>query len=432
MTPQYSCAPRVAIIGSGPIGLEAAALLSRLAFAVTVFERGRCAENIRRWGHVRLFSPWEMNTSTWGRDLVSQSPPSATAGPPANSQAILTGAEFVASYFDPLQRTLAGRIRLHEHTQVVSVGRTHFAKGDAIGKPSRAEDGFRLLVKDSQGERTEPADVVLDCSGTYGHPRWIGSGGMPCPGEREFLSPEDYLLPDILDADWHRFADRTTLVVGAGYSAATTIAALGELVKRYPQTRAVWVTRKNTETPLIEIEDDSLPERAQLVRAANQFAAMPDGPIRWMPGCSVNALRGGSSPAEKIEVALAGGRSDVPQTLLVDRVVANVGYRPERTMTEELQIHECYASQGPIKLAAALIGETSTDCLQQSWQGIDLLRNPEPRFFVLGAKSYGRDSRFLMNIGIQQVAAVGRFLCEDFRLPMDDKLLTTESHSRIK
>ena len=86
-------------------------------------------------------------------------------------------------------------------------------------------------------------------------------------------------------------------------------------------------------------------------------------------------------------------------------------------MTEELQIHECYASQGPIKLAATLLAETSADCLQQSGKGIDVLLNPEPRFFILGAKSYGRDARFLMQIGIQQVAEVARSLCAEFHLP---------------
>lgn len=83
-------------------------------------------------------------------------------------------------------------------------------------------------------------------------------------------------------------------------------------------------------------------------------------------------------------------------------------------MTEELQVHECYPSQGPIKLAAALLGEASTDCLQQTAKGTDLLRNPEPRFFILGSKSCGRDSQFLMKIGIEQVREMAGHLCQEF------------------
>jgi hypothetical protein len=31
------------------------------------------------------------------------------------------------------------------------------------------------------------------------------------------------------------------------------------------------------------------------------------------------------------------------------------------------------------------------------------MENPEPGFFILGAKSYGRNSQFLMRIGWEQV-----------------------------
>ena len=47
---------RIAIIGAGPIGLEAAAYARRLGHEVTVYERGRVGENVGRWGHVVMFS----------------------------------------------------------------------------------------------------------------------------------------------------------------------------------------------------------------------------------------------------------------------------------------------------------------------------------------------------------------------------------------
>ena len=59
-----------------------------------------------------------------------------------------------------------------------------------------------------------------------------------------------------------------------------------------------------------------------------------------------------------------------------------------------------------MKLAAALLGETSADCLSQSSHGAETLTNPEPGFFILGAKSYGRDSRFLIKVGLEQIRDV--------------------------
>ncbi len=34
------------------------------------------------------------------------------------------------------------------------------------------------------------------------------------------------------------------------------------------------------------------------------------------------------------------------------------------------------------------------------------LRNPEPNYFILGAKSFGRNSSFLMRLGFEQVRDV--------------------------
>ena len=92
--------------------------------------------------------------------------------------------------------------------------------------------------------------------------------------------------------------------------------------------------------------------------------------------------------------------------IAADEVLALVGYRPDRSLYEELQVHECYASQGPMKLAAVLLGETSADCLAQTSPGGETLKNPEPGFFILGAKSYGRNSRFLLKIGHEQIGEV--------------------------
>jgi hypothetical protein len=59
-----------------------------------------------------------------------------------------------------------------------------------------------------------------------------------------------------------------------------------------------------------------------------------------------------------------------------------------------------------MKLSAALLGAGAADCLEQQSHGPETLTNPEPGFFILGAKSYGRNSQFLMRIGWAQVSDV--------------------------
>src|SRR5438132_6764847 len=89
---------RIAIIGAGPIGIEAAVAALDRGYAVTVFERGEVGEAVRRWGHVRMFSPFGMNVSMRGIERLRKAGDSL----PADPDAILTGREYVAEYLAPL------------------------------------------------------------------------------------------------------------------------------------------------------------------------------------------------------------------------------------------------------------------------------------------------------------------------------------------
>jgi len=402
---------RIAIIGAGPIGLEAALHAVESGFDCNVYERGRVAENLLRWGHVCLFSPFALNASGRGRAALAGSP-FAEELPGDNDR--LTGREFARRYLVPLGRLPLLTNRIHEQTEVAAVGRSQTWKRELIGQPLRAADPFQLLIRDARGERRIEADYVFDCSGTYPHHNWCGAGGIPCVGETDAAAEIEYGLPDVLGVNRDRYVGRTTLVVGDGYSAATDILSLARLVEIDPRTKAVWLTRPVALVPVPRIEGDSLPERDRIAAKANDLALTVGGPVDWHPATLIRDIRR-DADGSRFRIAYeqtAGpgnarreGEGEAQQTrgLIVDRIIANVGYRPDRNLYEELQIHECYASQGPIKLAAQLLGESSTDCLAQPSHGADALVNPEPHFYILGSKSYGRDSRFLLKAGLTQV-----------------------------
>ena len=63
-----------------------------------------------------------------------------------------------------------------------------------------------------------------------------------------------------------------------------------------------------------------------------------------------------------------------------------------------------------MKIAAALAGSASTDCLDQAACGPEVLMNPEPNFYILGAKSYGRNSSFLISAGLRQIRDLFAYL----------------------
>jgi hypothetical protein len=59
-----------------------------------------------------------------------------------------------------------------------------------------------------------------------------------------------------------------------------------------------------------------------------------------------------------------------------------------------------------MKLAASLLGQAAGDCLAMKSEGFDVLKNPEPNFFILGAKSFGTNSSFLLRLGHEQIDRV--------------------------
>ncbi len=71
-----------------------------------------------------------------------------------------------------------------------------------------------------------------------------------------------------------------------------------------------------------------------------------------------------------------------------------------------------------MKLAAALMAGTSPDCLDQKPCGPQTLFNPEPDFYVLGAKSYGRNSRFLISVGLTQIRDLFTILADRAELDL--------------
>jgi thioredoxin reductase len=395
-TPQ----PRVAVLGAGPVGLEAALYAATLKLPVTVYERGRVGDHLRHWGHVRLFSPFGMNNTPLGRARLRADHPGTKLPGDAD---VLTGREHLAAYLEPLAASPLVAPTLRTETAVLGVGRRDCLKEDFLGDARRARHPFRLLLRRNNKEVVEEADVVLDCTGTYSRPRFLGEGGIPAVGELAARPQIAAGLEDVLGERKSHYADRTTLVVGAGYSAATTVCGLAALAERHPATWVIWLGRGSGSQPIRRFMNDPLRERDQVAVRANNLATRGDGNVEYHPQSAVEAVEHlGGDRGFRVSGRCAGR----PTTWEVERLVANVGYTPDSNLYRELQVHECCASLGPMALAAALLKHSGGDCLTVGAQGPATLRNPEPNFFILGAKSYGRSSNFLMRTGFEQVREV--------------------------
>lgn len=367
----------IAVLGAGPIGLEAACHATHRGHTVSVFERGQVADAVAQWAHVTMFTPWRMNTSEVGRATLDAAPLPLDDCP--------TGRDFRERYLLPL----AERLQVETHCTVLGVGRKRFGKLDHLGQAERRSSP--LVIRCLQGGReflTE-ADAVLDCTGVLRQPAPAGRHGMPLPGERALLEASRLtygLLPPSLKLG------ARTLVLGDGASAST---AVRDAIQQSPDTRIVWCTPSPDGPRFASPEGDPLPERAALHRFAKEVRTHPR--VTHRPGAYVTRF----SPTDSgVVVHLEGGAQTT-----VDQVVVCTGYRPDTSLLRELQIHWCWGTEGPMKLAATLLGAqgAAADCLSAPASEAETLGHPEPDVFILGAKSYGRRSDFLLQNGLIQV-----------------------------
>jgi hypothetical protein len=394
--------PSIAILGAGPIGLEAALAAAERDLPFAVYDAApTVAGHVRGWGHVRVFTPWDLNVSDRMRAALAAEGVAAPSG-----DDLPTGDELADRLYEPVGRlaTVAPNLRLR--TRVEAVGREGLLKHDEIGTGARADYPFRLLLTTPEDDEVVGhADVVLDCTGTYGNPNALGDGGIPAPGERTFADRIVQRLPEF-EAEAEAWAGRTILLTGAGHSAQTAALELARFARDAQSTRVIWAVR-GAEPDWGAVDDDPLPERAALNAAADELGRGASPAIELRAGRLVEALTG---YGDRIAVTLRNGQ---PEGIMVDRILGLNGGVGDFTLYRQLQVHECYATAGPMKLAAALLGTAGGDCLAQESHGPDTLRNPEPGFFLIGAKSYGRNSQFLLRIGWSQVEDVFELLDEE-------------------
>lgn len=391
----------LAIIGAGPVGLEAAAAALSLGFDVHVFERGEVGAHVLAWGHVPMFTPWQLNIGPASRALLERnawSAPEAAACP--------SGLEFAEQFLLPLAKTPELAPRVHTHAQVVQVSRRGALRSDPIGDPARSAAPFRLLVRDVGGrENFLHAHALLDASGVLGAPNALGTGGIAARQET-YLAPQmSYQCDDILGLRRARHAGKRTLVVGGGAGAATVVLALVRLADEVPGTSVAWVMRGEGDRFRGEREDDPLPARAALFAAARAALTDPSRAVTAFTGCEVESLEYNSA-THRYRVHLT--HRDGTRTEEVDQVISQCGYGADRALVHELHRAECPQTGGPASLSAALAA--AGDAAETHAATAESLAHPEPGYFEIGAKAHARRGAFLLQQGFTHAAVALRRL----------------------
>jgi thioredoxin reductase len=400
----------VVIIGAGPIGLAAAAHVLSRDLTPLVFEHGAgVGAGMRRWGHVRMFSPWKANVDTAAAAILERygwSVPDGDAYP--------TGNDLVERYLEPLAATreLAPQIRLN--TRVLTVAR----EGHDLLKDGRREDApFLVRVAGVRGEEDVLARAVIDASGTIDTPGVLGASGMPALGERAAADRIYYGIPDVLGALRHRYVNRRVLVVGSGHSALNALLELAQLADAHHDTKIVWVIRRPVLGQLLGgARNDQLAERGKL--GSQTRVLLDEGRVEMMAGFHIDRL---FLTPDGI-VARSASRS----TPVVDEIIAATGFRPDWSILSEVRLDLDPAVQSPRALAP-LIDPNVHSCGTVRPHGAEELKQPDGNLFVIGMKSYGRAPTFLMLTGYEQARSVAAAIAGDWEAARRVELVLPET-----
>ncbi len=400
----------VAILGAGPVGLAAAAHALSRGLTPVVFEAGATVgAGIRRWGHVRVFSPWKFNVDRAAAALLEKAGWSMPDG-----DAYPTGAELIEHYLEPLANLPALAPAIRTNTRVVRVTREDH---DLMKDAGRDEAPFVVRVVGPAGEEDVRARAVIDATGTINTPNALGASGIDALGEQAAADRIFYGIPDVLRALRPRYANRHVLVVGSGHSALNVLLDLTRLAAEETRTRITWAIRRATLGQLLGgSRQDQLEERGRL--GANVRALLADGRITLVTDFRVNRIVSGPHGV----VVISGERAIGP----VDEIVAATGFRPDWSILSEVRLDVDPAVQSTRALAP-LIDPNIHSCGTVRPHGAEELQQPEKNLFVIGMKSYGRAPTFLMLTGYEQARSVVSAIAGDWESARRVELVLPET-----
>jgi hypothetical protein len=410
--PEIDAPAVVAILGAGPIGIEAALYARFLGYDVLLFDQGKVAGNVLKWGHVKMLTPFKDNSSSLGlRALLAQD---ENFKPPAADDC-LTGHQYATQYLVPLAKTDLIYDGVHVHSRVVSISRVQTQREDDVPGDERGGDEFRLLIDSkSRGLWTARADIVIDTTGNSNSPRGIAPGGGVPLASAESLADIQSGWIDVAGAKRETVLGKKVLLVGSGLSAATIAAAMESVIASDQATQLTWVTlpgedgkptlrpqsigkRCNEAAAFDQLAYNQLLERSKLLLSGTVDGVVP------IAAWGIERLDR-TAEGQTIATLLVGFEETLSRTC--DVVIQATGSKPCWDFAEPLRIGRCHVSDGPIGVASALASPTGSHLGKGYACDSQSLMTTEPNYYVLGSKSFGSISGFLIQDGLMQIRSL--------------------------
>lgn len=266
--PEIDTPATIAIVGGGPIGVEAALYARFLGYFVMLFDAAKVGHRMMRWGDHLMPAPWSTVTSPLGLAALDAQ---GNSGLPAANE-VVSYRRYVEEYLLPVARTDLLYDFVNINSRVTSISRTGCAINSPIPAARRAEQEFRLLIHSTQrGEYTQLADIVLDCSGREKRVGLASGSGLAVgelSGEAESLCGK----VDVLGKSRQLLSGKHALMIGSDLAACVNALDFAQLIRESEsETRLTWILPKKIgKTGTLDVTDVGIAERAQALCTGSQ------------------------------------------------------------------------------------------------------------------------------------------------------------------
>lgn len=263
--PEMESPATIAILGAGPLGVEAALYARFLGYHVSIFESRRVAHRMLQWNNRPLDLPAsKLMTSLGLAALAAQYPEFIKPDP----DRVFTGKEYAEEYLLPLAKTDLLFDDIHFLSPVVDISRLRQGSLPTSGNwdhfrwQDRCNDEFRILVQGRhRGAWVSRADCIIDCRGVGPGRMGLGPGGGLAVGESEHR--KDFLehLPYDRKFDSKTYDKKKVLLIGS-----TDQACMGvrECLQYANHQQLIWVLppARNDEPQMLKSTREELSNHA--------------------------------------------------------------------------------------------------------------------------------------------------------------------------
>ncbi len=368
--PEIDPPATIAVIGGGPIGIEAALYGRFLGYSMLVLDSAKVGHSLACWNDWPMPGSWNEVTTPLGMAALEAQNTHLPQG-----DEIPSCGEYVEQYLLPLARTdlLYDSIQINE--RVESISRLGCPPHATVSLAQRSELEFRVLINSQRrGQYSQLADIVLDCSGLTKRIGLAPGGGVAIGETEKHSQAVRRGKQDISGKKRHEFVDRHCLLWGNNLEACANALELARLVAASQTTRVTWAVPKRLvqDQPRFLLPDRKEELFAQVVALESQ----PPDRFCVMDAWGIEAMRASAADADakdgkSLQPVALRLQTSAEETLDLDgEVFINCANRlPDWSFAESLMVN----------------GETqrSPEC---SRRGPNSVTN-EPHYYVLGSKA---------------------------------------------